>query len=57
MPGHPITTAFFVAACWLVVLSTIYKYPGNSVIGLVILLAGVPVYLLWGRKRAAAGDK
>ena len=57
MPGHPITTALFVAACWLVVLSTIYKYPGNSVIGLVILLAGVPVYLLWGRKRAAAGDK
>jgi hypothetical protein len=30
-----------------VVASTIYKYPGNSVIGLAIMLAGVPVYFLW----------
>ena len=50
-PGHPWTTAFFVAACWLVVLSTIYKYPGNSAVGLAIVLAGVPVYFLWGRSK------
>ncbi len=56
MPGHPVTTALFVAACWLVVLSTIYKYPGNSAIGLAILLAGVPVYFIWGRsKKVASG--
>jgi basic amino acid/polyamine antiporter, APA family len=54
MPGHPITTTLFVAACWLVVLSTIYKYPGNSAAGLAILLAGVPVYFLWGRKKKKA---
>jgi APA family basic amino acid/polyamine antiporter len=51
VPGHPFTTLCFVAACWLIVLSTIYKYPENSVIGLIIVLAGLPVYLLWRRRR------
>lgn len=51
VPGHPITTICFVAACWLIVLSTIWKYPQNSVIGLIIVLAGLPVYLGWRRRR------
>jgi APA family basic amino acid/polyamine antiporter len=46
-PGHPWTTAMFVAICWLVVANTIYRYPGNTLIGMSILLAGVPVYFLW----------
>jgi APA family basic amino acid/polyamine antiporter len=46
-PGHPWTTAIFVAVCWLVVANTIYRYPGNTLIGMSILLAGVPVYFLW----------
>jgi APA family basic amino acid/polyamine antiporter len=51
VPGHPVTTAFFVAACWLVVLSTIYKSFSDSVVGLLILAAGVPAYLFWSRRR------
>ncbi|HET6892924.1 MAG TPA: amino acid permease [Pyrinomonadaceae bacterium] len=51
VPGHPVTTAVFVAICWLVVINTVYKYPQNTVIGLIILLAGIPAYLLW-RKTA-----
>jgi basic amino acid/polyamine antiporter, APA family len=51
VPGHPVTTALFVAACALIVLSTVYKYPENSSLGLVILAAGVPVYFLWRRRR------
>ncbi|HEX8456863.1 MAG TPA: APC family permease [Pyrinomonadaceae bacterium] len=47
VPGHPYTTALFVAACWLVVLSTVYKYPSNSAIGFLILAAGVPVCYYW----------
>lgn len=47
VPGHPYTTALFVVICWLVVINTVYKYPHNSLIGLAILLAGVPAYLLW----------
>jgi APA family basic amino acid/polyamine antiporter len=46
-PGFPFTTLAFVASCFLVVASTIYKYPANSAIGLAILAAGVPVYFLW----------
>jgi APA family basic amino acid/polyamine antiporter len=53
-PGHPWTTAFFVASCWLVVAATLHRYPGNSAIGLSILLAGVPAYLFWRRRRPVA---
>jgi basic amino acid/polyamine antiporter, APA family len=49
-PGHPFTTAIFVAISWLVVGNTIYRYPHNSLIGFGILAAGVPVYLAWRRK-------
>ena len=52
VPGHPFTTAAFVLASWLVVINTIYKYPGNSLLGIVILLLGIPVYAFW-----AARDK
>lgn len=47
VPGHPVTTILFVIACALIVLSTVYKYPANSGIGLVIVGAGVPVYFFW----------
>jgi len=49
VPGHPYTTLFFVAICWLVVLNCVYKYPENTLIGLAILFAGVPIYFLWRR--------
>jgi basic amino acid/polyamine antiporter, APA family len=49
VPGHPITTVIFIAVCWLVVINTVYQYPGNTLIGLAILLAGIPAYLLWQR--------
>ena len=47
VPGHPLTTALFTAACALIVLSTVYKYPANSSIGLLIVIAGIPVYFFW----------
>ena len=53
VPGHPLTTVLFIAACWLVVANTIYKYPLNSSIGVVILLLGLPVYGYWHRKQRA----
>lgn len=51
VPGHPWTTLFFIAVCWLVVASALYKYPRDGFIGLLVLLAGVPVYFLWRRRR------
>lgn len=56
VPGHPLTTTFFVAACWIVVAATVYKEPRKSVIGFLILLAGAPVYLLWSRAKARRGS-
>ncbi len=47
VPGHPITTVLFVATCWLVVINTIYRYPSNTLIGMAILIAGIPAYLFW----------
>jgi APA family basic amino acid/polyamine antiporter len=53
VPGHPFTTALFCLACLAVVAVTVYKFPGNTVIGLAILAAGVPVYYIWkGTSRA-----
>ena len=40
----------FILAEWLVAANAIYKDPGNSGIGLGILLAGIPVYLFWRRR-------
>ncbi|HEX8129151.1 MAG TPA: amino acid permease [Pyrinomonadaceae bacterium] len=51
VPGHPYTTALFVGACWLVVLSTVYKYPLNSAIGFLIVGAGVPACYYWLRQQ------
>jgi APA family basic amino acid/polyamine antiporter len=47
VPGHPLTTALFIAVCWLVVINTVYRYPGNTLIGLAILLAGIPAFFFW----------
>ena len=47
MPLHPITTALFCIACWSVVANTIYRFPGNTLIGMAILVTGVPVYYIW----------
>ena len=47
VPGHPLTTGLFVVVCWLVVANTVYKYPENTLIGLAILLAGIPAFYFW----------
>jgi len=52
VPGHPVTTALFIAACALIVASTVYKYPADSVIGILIMLAGLPVYYFWRSAKA-----
>jgi APA family basic amino acid/polyamine antiporter len=53
MPGHPVSTAGFVAICWWVVANTIYRYPQNSLIGFALLLAGIPVYWFWSRRASS----
>ena len=47
VPGHPLTTILFIAVCWLVVINTVYRYPDNTLIGIAIMIAGIPAYLFW----------
>lgn len=47
MPGHPYTTAVFCVVCLAVVANTVYRYPENTLIGMAILVAGVPMYYIW----------
>lgn len=51
VPGHPWTTLGFIAAQWLVVVSTFVHDPGRSFAGLGIALTGLPAYLWWQRQR------
>lgn len=57
IPWHPFTTGLFVLTCWLVVANTIYKYPMNSLLGMSILLLGVPAYVLWAKREQTQGGK
>jgi hypothetical protein len=41
----------FIGACWTVVGNTIYAYPRNSLIGVGILLLGLPVYFFWAYRK------
>jgi APA family basic amino acid/polyamine antiporter len=54
-PGHPWTTGLFVAACFLFVLNLMIQRP-EALVGLAVLLTGVPAYLFWTRahRRRAA---
>jgi APA family basic amino acid/polyamine antiporter len=51
VPGHPWTTLLFIAAEWIVVVSTFAHDPTRSFIGLGIAAAGLPAYLLWRNKK------
>jgi basic amino acid/polyamine antiporter, APA family len=51
VPWHPLTTLFFIIVEGLVAVSVIINYPGDSMKGWAILLAGIPVYFFWRRKR------
>ena len=54
-PGHPWTTAVFVAACWLFVANLVAQRPRETLLGMAILLSGVPAYAFWRwRGRLAA---
>ncbi len=52
IPGHPVTTILFVLVCAVIVASTLYTYPENGLIGWAILIAGLPVYFFWSRRKA-----
>ncbi len=50
VPGYPVTPVVFVAAALAIVVNTLVAQPVQSVLGLAIVAAGTPAYLLWGSK-------
>jgi basic amino acid/polyamine antiporter, APA family len=56
-PGHPWTTGAFVLACVLVVASTFWSYPVDSLVGYGLLILGLPLYFYWRRAGARAAEQ
>jgi APA family basic amino acid/polyamine antiporter len=54
--GFPLPALIYIGLAVLLVLDFIYLKPATSGVGFVILLAGIPVYLLWSR-RAKPGSR
>jgi APA family basic amino acid/polyamine antiporter len=55
VPFYPLTPVLFVLAGAVIVINTVYTQPRDSAIGIAVVLAGAPAYLIWQRRRAAAG--
>ena len=49
IPGHPWSTAAFLLVAWAIVVDVFLRSPVDALIGLGILLSGVPVYYLFAR--------
>ena len=47
--GHPWSTGAFVVACLVVASVTLVQAPVRSVLGLLIIAAGLPAYAWWSR--------
>jgi APA family basic amino acid/polyamine antiporter len=55
-PGYPIVPALFVIAAAVAVVSAVRANPVRSAVGVGLLATGVPVYLLFARRRARAAE-
>jgi APA family basic amino acid/polyamine antiporter len=55
--GYPVLPVLFAAAALAIVLNTLVRSPQEAVIGLALVLAGVPIYLLWTRAARVAPAK
>jgi len=58
LPAYPWTVLLFIAACIYVVAGAVVSNPPNALRGAALLVAGIPVYMFWSRRRtrAAAGS-
>lgn len=54
LPGYPVTLLLFLLAAGYVVVGSVRSNPANAVRGALLLLAGIPVFLLWQSRRRVA---
>jgi basic amino acid/polyamine antiporter, APA family len=50
VPGYPALPAIFAIAAFAVVMNRVVANPGETLSGLALVLAGLPVYFFWARK-------
>ena len=50
--GYPVAPAIFVVACLLIVVNAIYSRPGPTGAGLLVMAAGIPLYM-WLTRRTS----
>src|SRR5205807_664699 len=53
VPGYPVTPLVFIAAAIALVTNTIATQPKRALVGLAIVLAGAPAYIIWRNLNAA----
>lgn len=53
VPGYPWTPLVFILTAAAIVLNTVFLRPGQTAIGIGLVLLGIPVYGFWRRKREA----
>jgi APA family basic amino acid/polyamine antiporter len=51
VPAYPLTPLLFITASLYVVAGAVISNPTNALRGALLLLAGVPVYFFWARRR------
>jgi APA family basic amino acid/polyamine antiporter len=54
VPGYPIVPILFVVVATWFVINTIVQQTADSMVGLLLLVAGLPFYFYWGRKMRVA---
>ncbi len=54
--GFPVLPALFILSTAVIVVNQIVSQPAQSITGLLFVLAGLPVYFLWARRRPQPGD-
>ena len=51
VPGYPITPLLFVAAATAIVLNALVSQTGRALVGIAVVLTGLPAYLIWQSRR------
>ena len=51
--GYPVAPAIFVIACLLIVVNGVYSRPGPTGAGLLVMAAGIPLYMWLTRRRVS----
>lgn len=54
--GYPFVPAIFVLFCAVLIVTTCYNKPDDALIGLLLILSGVPFYFWWSRKNKVVSE-